>query len=260
VALVVAAVVATGAVVGVRALLDRVSPPPPSCSLGTGAAALVLSTEQAQNATTIAAVAHRMAMPDHAVTVALATALQESKLVNLPFGDRDSVGLFQQRPSQGWGRPAQLLNPSYAAAAFYRHLRSVPGWTTLPVTAAAQDVQHSADGTGYAQWEEEARALARVLTGEQEPGLTCRFATSARPRPAAVQAQAARELGPGALTAASPSVKDGWIVAEWLVGHAYADGIEQVAVGGRVWTSASGRWATATGTGPPSYRFGAARS
>ena len=81
-----------------------------------------LDIDQAANSTTIAAVGKRLGLPDHAVTVALAAALQESRLHNLPYGDRDSLGLFQQRPSQGWGTATEILTPSYAAAAFFRAL------------------------------------------------------------------------------------------------------------------------------------------
>ena len=84
------------------------------------------------------------------MTVALAAALQESNLLNLPYGDRDSLGLFQQRPSQGWGTAAQILDPAYAASAFYARLVDVPGWESLPVTQAAQLVQSSADPGAYA--------------------------------------------------------------------------------------------------------------
>ena len=89
--------------------------------------------------------AKRRGLPNHAVTVALAAALQESKLYNVNYGDRDSVGIFQQRPSQGWGTPAQLIDPAYAANAFYSHLEKIPTWRTLEVAKAAQLVQHSAD-------------------------------------------------------------------------------------------------------------------
>jgi len=109
-------------------------------------------------------VGKRLGLADHAVSVALATALQESKLRNLNYGDRDSLGLFQQRPSQGWGPPAKILVPRLAAAAFSTRLRSVPGWQTLPVADAAQAVQHSASAAAYAPWETEARLLARTLT------------------------------------------------------------------------------------------------
>ncbi|HEX7659535.1 MAG TPA: hypothetical protein VF444_08655 [Pseudonocardiaceae bacterium] len=109
----------------------------------------VLSPTQADNAATIAGVGLRMGMPDHAVTVALATALQESKLVNLSGGDRDSAGLFQQRPSQGWGTFAQVTDPVHASRAFYDKLAQVPGWAQLSVTEAAQSVQRSAAPDGY---------------------------------------------------------------------------------------------------------------
>lgn len=95
-----------------------------------------LSGEQAQNAATIAAIGMRLGMPDHAVTVALATALQESALRNVPVGDRDSAGLFQQRPSQGWGTREQVLDPIYASTAFYQHLRALPEWTQLMAISA----------------------------------------------------------------------------------------------------------------------------
>ncbi|MFL6053788.1 MAG: hypothetical protein ACJ72W_12870 [Actinoallomurus sp.] len=106
-------------------------------------------------------------MPDHAVTVALATAMQESRLKDLPGGDRDSAGLFQQRPSQGWGTHAQIVDPVHAATAFYQRLKTLPGWKQLSVTEAAQDVQHSATPDAYAQWEPQARAIASALTGER---------------------------------------------------------------------------------------------
>src|SRR3954471_22575660 len=139
--LAVAAAAATGVGFGVHALLRTVTTPAPACTIGSGDTALLLATDQSEDAATIAAVAKRLELPDHAVTIAIATALQESKLHNYPFGDRDSLGLFQQRPSQGWGRPVQLLTPAYAAEAFYRHLAQVEGWEALPVAEAAQQVQ-----------------------------------------------------------------------------------------------------------------------
>src|SRR4051794_91400 len=177
------ALAAGGSVLGVRALVGAGPPPLPGCTVGHGTGALMLSLDQAEDATSIAAVGVRMRLSGRAVAVALATALQESKLHNYPFGDRDSLGLFQQRPSQGWGRPDQLLTPAYAAGAFYRHLRQVPRWRRLPLAAAAQAVQHSANGAGYAQWEESARVMARVLTGADPAGLACVFQHPTRPRP-----------------------------------------------------------------------------
>src|SRR5437868_9736422 len=140
-----------------------------------------LDIAQARNATTIAAVGKRLSMPDHAVSIALATAYLESGLHNLAHGDRDSLGLFQQRPSQGWGTPAQIMTPHYAAAAFYQHLTKVPGWQALAVTDAAQRVQRSALPHGYAQFEPEGRALAIATTGEVAAGLSCRAAIPLTP-------------------------------------------------------------------------------
>ena len=238
----VAVLAAVGVTFGVRSLLGKVNPPPPACRVGNGPDALLLDPEQAANATTIAAVGVRMGLPDHAVTVAIATVLQESKLHNLPYGDRDSLGLFQQRPSQGWGTPAQLLTPSFAAAAFYRHLEHVDGWERMPVAQAAQSVQHSYDGSGYQQWVEEARAMARALTGEVTGEFSCRFDAGIRPAPARLQALAASELGPGALPAAGRRLGD-WVVAQWLVGHAYQLGIQAVTVHGRRWSRDAFGWA-----------------
>ena len=138
-----------------------------------GSSGYELSFAQADNAKTIAAIGLQEGLPHHAVTVALAAALQESRLRNLPGGDRDSVGLFQQRPSQGWGTPLQLKDPRYAAAAFYRALGRVPGWATMSVTDAAQRVQRSATPEAYANWEAEARVLARILTREVPETIVC---------------------------------------------------------------------------------------
>ncbi|MGB8381395.1 MAG: hypothetical protein WCG47_09115 [Dermatophilaceae bacterium] len=134
----------------------------------TGAAGVVsvdgtaLDADQVANAAVIAATGRGMGIPDRGVVVALAAAAQESRLRNLDYGDRDSVGLFQQRPSQGWGQVAELMRPDYAATKFYQALQRIPGWEQLPVTEAAQAVQRSAFPTAYAQWE----TLAVALSGQ----------------------------------------------------------------------------------------------
>jgi hypothetical protein len=230
-------------VAGVAAfLLTRPGAPlgPPTCVSVAGGVGYQLTTSQAANAGTIAAVAVRMGLPDHAVTVALATALQESRLTDLTDGDRDSVGLFQQRPSQGWGTRAELVDPTYAATAFYRQLVRVPRWQTLPVTVAAQAVQHSADPSGYAQWAAEGRSWAMALTGEAPASLTCSFASPGGSR-RDVLAAVSRAFGRGAL---GPPVaaKRGWAVASWLVAEADDYGIGSVSFDGRRWTNQSGRW------------------
>jgi hypothetical protein len=243
--------VAAAATTGVIALVgpggdDR---PPTACRIGSGPTALVLSTEQAQNASTIAAVGAREGLGVRAVTIALATALRESKLFNLPYGDRDSVGLFQQRPSQGWGAPVDLLRPAYAAAAFYDRLRHVPGWRTRPLAAAAQEVQRSVDGAVYAQFTETGRVLAEVLTGHLPAGITCTFERAVDRRPQALRAAMTEELG----STGRGTVRDRWQRASWLVCHAYAYGIDIVTAQGRRWTRASGEWRPDSKAGPPRF-------
>jgi hypothetical protein len=240
---VVAGVVALvlGVAGAVRLLSSGNATGPPECRVAVGSIAYYFDLEQAANATTIAAVGKRMGLPDHAVTVAVATALQESGLHNLTHGDRDSLGLFQQRPSQGWGTPAQILTPSYAAAAFYQHLVQVSGWQTLPVTNAAQQVQRSGLPTAYAPWESEARVVARATTGEVPAALSCRAPIQAATSPTVLQQAMVQELGSPTLGVALDSAR-GWTVAAWLVGHASPFGIRSVAYGGQIWTPDAEQW------------------
>jgi hypothetical protein len=198
---------------------------------------------QAQNATTIAAVGKRMGLADHAVTIALATALQESDLRKLSYGDLDSVGLFQQSPSEGWGTATQLQSPRYAASAFYTHLSKVPGWESMSVTDAAQAVQHSAAPDAYEKWNSQSRVLAQALTGEVEAGFYCHVPLKGVPTStsAALSSAMTAELGaPGLNTAVSEP--RGWLVASWLIGHASEYHISSVSFHGRQWSASSGRW------------------
>jgi peptidoglycan DL-endopeptidase CwlO len=122
-----------------------------------------LDAAQRQNAATIIGVARGMGAPPRAWLIALATAMQESTLNSINYGDRDSLGLFQQRPSQGWGTPAQVTDPVYATTIFIERLLEVPGWDSLPVTVAAQTVQRSAFPDAYAKWEGLATELVQQL-------------------------------------------------------------------------------------------------
>lgn len=126
--------------------------------------------EQVGNAATIVAVGAQVGGPVRGWVIAVATAIQESDLRNLPGGDRDSIGLFQQRPSQGWGTPAQLHDPVYAATKFYQKLQTIHGWQTMPLTEAAQAVQRSATPGAYAQHEPSATMLVNVVAAGLPPG------------------------------------------------------------------------------------------
>ena len=217
------------------------------CSATVGGQTTRLTPEQAVNAATIAAVAEQRGLPARAVTIALAAAYQESDLYNLDYGDRDSLGLFQQRPSQGWGSETEVLTPHYAAGAFYRRLARIQGWESLPVTTAAQRVQHSGAPLAYAQWEHEARAIAQAATGEISAGLSCRVdvgPTQASGKP--LRQALTRELGLLTLDVPLPEPR-GWTVAAWLIGHAPEFGISQVSFADRIWTASSGRWVAYTG-------------
>jgi len=218
------------------------SGPPKAAGKPCKVGAYGLDIDQARNATTIAAVGKRLGLPDHAVSIALATAYLESNLRNLDHGDRDSLGLFQQRPSQGWGTPAQIMTPHYAAAAFYRRLARVPGWDVIPVTQAAQKVQRSALPNGYSLFEPAARAVAEALTGEVPAGFACRVSFRAGAPAVGLQEAMATEVGLTSLSVALPAPK-GWTVSSWLIGHAADFKIAAVSFAGQKWTAATGTWA-----------------
>lgn len=203
--------------------------------------------QQAQNAAIIAAVASSKNMPDHAVTIALAAALQESGLANLPYGDRDSVGLFQERPSQGWGTRTQILQPAYAAGAFYDHLAQVPGWQSMPVTEAAQAVEQSAAPNAYAGWEGQARGMAIAFTGQAAAGLSCRFTqfSGSAPAPTALADALVSEMGSDPL-GVPVTAKTGWRVATWVVAHAYSYHVNAVSFAGQTWRPDPGSWTNDT--------------
>lgn len=247
------AAVVVAAVVAGLLLVHNVVGRSPGCTVtappqvaAEGMTDFAMTPEQAGNAATIAGVGSRLGMPDHAVTVALATALQESRLQNLPGGDRDSAGLFQQRPSQGWGTPAQVQDPVHAATTFYQRLHALPNWQQLDVTDAAQLIQRSATPQAYAQWEPQARATAAALTGQTVAALTCHDLTITTPPGASLVNAAAAELGMTTLSGPHPSA-DGWAISSWLVAHAERFSVEQVSFDGRTWTADSGTWSQ---TGP----------
>jgi hypothetical protein len=137
----------------------------------TEQSSLTLSAEQIHNAQAIVQAGQDMKLPPRAWVIAVATSMQETKLHNYgdlgAANDHDSLGLFQQRPTSGWGSAQELVNPHYAASAFYQGLTQVPGWQHMPLTDAAQAVQVSAFGDRYAQWEQQATdlVLATYHTG-----------------------------------------------------------------------------------------------
>jgi hypothetical protein len=227
---------------------------PTGCQAGAGRSAIALDPEQAAIAATIAGVAHHQAMPRRAVVVAYAAAMQESKLQNLSYGDLDSVGVFQQRPSEGWGPARKLLDPVYASTKFFQALATVPGYQRQPVYRAAQAVQRSADGYAYMQYQQEAALLAADFTGRSAHAVWCwpdgadppranlagaRQALTAAFGPVGSQRVTAPRDAPSLLVpVAHPGL--GWTVAAWLVTHAASYGIHQVSYAGMRWRAAAG--------------------
>lgn len=163
-------------VAGVWLAVDRGVRPfltPEECVAEVDGERVTVSVEQAENAALIAAVAESRGLPARAVTIALATAYQESKIINIAHGDRDSLGLFQQRPSMGWGSEEEVMDPVYSINAFYDALVKVDGYRDMEVTVAAQKVQRSAFPDAYADHEADARVLASALRGHSRAAFHC---------------------------------------------------------------------------------------
>ena len=235
--------------------------------------AIGLEFDQAGIAATIAGVAARHHLPRQAVTIAYAAALQESQLHDLHYGDRDSVGVFQQRPSQGWGTTAEIENPVYATTRFFAALVRVHDYAKLPIDTAAQDVQRSADGYAYEQWVATATLLANYFTGYWAHGVSCWYtpprtadlATAVRELTATFGPQGEKGVVMGVTTARSAQNKkkvtvvqvkqsSAWTVAGWLVANAQEYGIGEVRYAGYEWTAADGSMGWQPDAGPRSAR------
>lgn len=216
---------------------------------------LDLPAEQIPNAQTIVATGLSLDVPKKGQIVAIATAMQESRLRNLNSGDRDSLGLFQQRPSQGWGTPEQIRDPRYAARKFYAGLKKVRGWEQMRVTDAAQKVQRSAFPEAYEKWADESEVLTRALVGHATGAVACTVGRDPAMRGEAAATALTRGLSldwglAGATTAADltgltvPAADElrGWRYAHWLVSHAQDHGVKRVRFGDLEWTARDGTW------------------
>ncbi|GGL86383.1 hypothetical protein [Nakamurella endophytica] len=258
----------------------EVNASPTAATSVVGAPDVELSAVALQNAATINAVGIAEGVPDRGRVIAVATAWQESRLRNLSGGDRDSIGLFQQRPSQGWGTAAQVADPVHASRSFYSALAEVSGWQRMSLTAAAQAVQYSAYPDAYAQWEPDATTLVRALSGAAPMALRCR--TGAQPPTATTPvrtpvdgtapatpelrtliAAAAAELGGvqvvsvgtdrtsavlGTAGRADAGVRARRLAA-WLVAHATGAGVTRVTAGSQQWSPDG--WSVSTAVAAP---------
>jgi hypothetical protein len=221
------------------------------CLVRGGSFDVPLDSGQASIAATIAGVANHRSMPERAVTIAYATALQESDLEDLSYGDRDSVGVFQQRPSAGWGTRHQLLDPVYASSRFFAALATVPHYRRLQVYQAAQAVQHSADGQAYSQYAPQGAAMAGGFSGRLPRAVWCWYGAPFHGRGllSAAGVQLRRTFGRLRIIRVGdpqaqirvPGPQAGWAVAAWLVSHASRFKIRHVSYQGYQWAAAHGR-------------------
>ncbi|OFI39928.1 hypothetical protein BIU82_02495 [Arthrobacter sp. SW1] len=248
--LLLALALAAGAVYAVTTVLQRSETlVTERCTAVVGTASFELATDQAANAALITSVAVRRGLPPRAATIALATAMQESRLRNIDYGDQagpDSRGLFQQRPSQGWGTEAQVMDPVYASNAFYDGLVKVPGYQSMEITEAAQTVQRSAFPRAYAQHEAMGRAFASSLTGQSSAALDCTLRSAdAAGDPATVVDAMTTAFGPVAAKSQGRTVlidsgaystgAAAWALAQWAVANAKTLSVTQVQLDGHTW-------------------------
>jgi hypothetical protein len=238
------------------------------CVAEVGKVRAQVDLEQARWTSLMAGIAQRRGLPPRATTIAIATAFQESKIHNIDYGDRDSVGLFQQRPSQGWGSVKQISDPHYSIGRFYDALVEVDGYAKMAVTDAAQKVQRSAHPGAYAQHENYARALASSLRGYSPARFTCQINPTGVGSIDTVTADVKAAFGDIAvqrhgddaeypLTGGADDVKArGWAIAHYLVGNAKHLGISSISFGNRQWDAASSDkgWTPRSGTDSDTVR------
>ena len=202
----------------------------------------VVDLDQAHFASIIAGVSVRRGLPPRAASIAIATAYQETGIRNLEYGDRDSVGLFQQRPSQGWGTKQQLMDPDFAAGKFYDALVKIENWETADINDVAQQVQRSGYPEAYRDHEADARVLASNLTGQSPAGFSCLDRTGAAGDVKALRSSLKQTFGKlndsadgSVITIRAGSNKRAWAYANFAVANAMYYGVTTVKIGNRLW-------------------------
>lgn len=231
----------------VISMLNRPARPPlpeeQRCVATADDAAVAVDLEQAHYAAVIAGVAITRKLPPRAVSIALATAYQESAIRNLDYGDRDSVGLFQQRPSQGWGSVEQIMDPYYSAGTFYDALVKIANWQTDDINDVAQKVQRSGFPEAYRDHVEDAKVLASVLTGQSRAALSCVERSDQAGDVAALRAGVTKTLGTSrasvsgqAVIYRASSTAQAWTIAHHALANSGRYGVASVQITDRTWT------------------------
>jgi hypothetical protein len=202
----------------------------------------VVDLEQAHFASIIAGVAVLRGLPPRAASIAIATAYQETGIRNLDYGDRDSVGLFQQRPSQGWGTKKQLMDPDYAAGKFYDALVKINNWQTDDINDVAQKVQRSGHPEAYNDHETDARVLASALTGQSPAGFSCLDRSGTAGDTKGLRSSLQQTFGNvddsaegSMITIRAGSTRRAWAYAHYAVANASLYGVTTVKIKNRSW-------------------------
>ncbi len=216
----------------------------PRCAATVQGGTVEVDPDQAHYASIIAGVGGRRNLAPRAVTIALATAYQESGIHNIDYGDRDSLGLFQQRPSQGWGTAAQVMDPYYASRQFYAVMVGVSGWQSRDIGQVAQTVQRSGYPDAYDKHVPNARLLASSLSGETPASFSCAVRDLPAGDPGGLasflkqtlpESDAVTRSG-SSVTVQTGSTKHAWQAAHIAVANTATFGVRRVSVGDRSWT------------------------
>jgi hypothetical protein len=202
----------------------------------------VLDLDQAHFASIIAGLSVRRGLPPRAASIALATAYQETGIHNLDYGDSDSVGLFQQRPSQGWGTRQQVMDPYYATGKFYDALVKIKNWESDDINDVAQQVQQSGHPEAYRDHEADGRVLASTLTGQSPAGFSCLDRSGTPGDAKGLRRSLQRTFGElddsvegSVVTIRARSSRQAWAYAHFAVANAQSYGVTTVKIGNRSW-------------------------
>jgi hypothetical protein len=218
---------------------------------------VVIDLDQAHYTSIIVGLSVKRGLPARAASIAMATVYQESGIRNLDYGDRDSVGLFQQRPSQGWGTAKQLLDPYYATGKFYDALVKIKNWETDDINDVAQKVQRSGYPEAYRDHEPDARALASALTGHSPAGFSCLEREGNPGKPTALVKSVEKTFGKiddqiagKVITIDADSEALAWAYASHALANSRLYGVVSIKVGGRQWQTEAFNLPTWTGATP----------
>lgn len=228
------------------------------CTAAVKGATATIDPEQARNAAIISGVSVKRGLKPRAASIALATAFQESDIRNLDYGHSDSLGLFQQRPSQGWGTAKQVMDPWYSSKQFYRALVKVKKWQTRDLNDVAQAVQRSAYPEAYRKHVDRARILASSLTGQTPASFTCVVNNPAAADPDGMKTFLTKTLGgtisvsttKDGLTVTTKRPQDAWAVANEAIAAGGDYGLSTVQVGDATWTHSTTQEAQWSSTAP----------